>query len=167
MLVVVSDSSPVIYLTRLGLLELLRKLHDAIIVPKAVWEEVVIGGAGLPESDNLRRAVAEGWIEVKSPAAPPSTLGPGATLLGDGEVEAILLAKELQAVLLTDDLEGREFAERGGLKVIGTVGVLIRAKSEGHLAELKSLLDRLRAESSFRMSERLYQDALKVGGEAA
>ena len=64
---IVADSSPLIYLTRLGFFSLLRILHDSVIVPASVWNEVVIGGAGLPESKALQTAVADGWIQVMAP----------------------------------------------------------------------------------------------------
>ena len=165
MLVVVSDSSPIIYLTRLESLPLLRALHEVVIVPQAVWQEVAIGGQGLPEADNIRRAVNEGWIHVKTPSASAAFLGPDAAALGLGEIEAILLAKELSAILLTDDSDGRAVAEHHGVKVTGTVGLLIRAKREGHISNLKLMLDRLRTETNFRISEGLYQEALTEGGE--
>ena len=120
MLAVVSDSSPLIYLTRLELLPLLGRLHDKVIIPQAVWQEVVVGGQGLPESANLRRAVSDGWIEVQAPQASASSLGADSIKLGRGEVEAILLAKEL---------------------------------------------DRLRTQTNFRISEKLYREALREGGE--
>jgi len=165
MLAVVSDSSPLIYLSRLGLIALLHQLHEQVIVPQAVWEEVAIGGTGLPESENLKRAVSEGWILVRTPGLSQEVLGPAANQLGRGEVEAILLAKQLQALLLTDDSDGRALAQSIGLQVSGTVGVLIRAKAQGHVQQLMPLLDRLRRETNFRISEELYAKALQAAGE--
>jgi hypothetical protein len=165
MLVVVSDSSPIIYLTRLGLLPLLPLLHDTVVVPQAVWQEIVVGGSGLPESENLRKAAAEGWIQVREIKALRFEMSAEAAALGRGELEAISLAQELGAILLTDDSDARLFALRRGLKVSGTVGLLIRAKTNRQLAAVKPLLDQLRGESNFRMSEQLYAVALKECGE--
>ena len=167
MLAVVSDSSPIIYLTRLGLLSLLPRLHESVIVPDPVWQEVAIGGQGLPESENLQKAVAEGWIQVKATGAPRFAMSAEAAALGRGELEAISLAQELGAVLLTDDSDARQFALRQGVKVTGTVGMLIRAKAEGHLVSVKPLLTRLRDESNFQMSQQLYASALMESGEQA
>lgn len=166
MLAVVSDSSPLIYLTRLGRLSLLRELHDSVFVPQAVWDEVAVGGEGLPECAGLREAVAAGWVRVKLPREKPSALGEGAKDLGRADVEAILLARELGAVLLTDDAEVRELAERVAVKVSGTVGLLVRAKREGMLDYLTPVLNQLRTQTNFRMSQKLYQGALRDGGEA-
>lgn len=167
MLAVVSDSSPLIYLTRLGRLPLLRALHDTVIVPQGVWHEVAVGGEGLPESTALRAAVSEGWIQVKLPAQPAIELGEAAERLGRADIEAVLLAKQLGAVLLTDDSEARELAESISVRVSGTVGLLVRAKREQQIDRLKPLLDYLRTETNFRMSERLYVMALHEGGESA
>src|SRR5215213_5077672 len=102
MLAVVSDSSPLIYLSRLGLFPLLRQLHDTVMVPPAVWVEITVGGIGREEERNVRQAASDGWLQVKSPAASLSEIS-SRNHLGLGEVEAIILAKELGAVLLTDD----------------------------------------------------------------
>ena len=165
MLVVVADSSPVIYLTRLGLFNMLRTLHDEVIVPLAVWNEIVIGGAGFPESEVLQRAVADGWIEVRSPVESVTSLGSGSAHLGAGEIQAIQLARETLATLVTDESEARAFAEQLGVRVTGTVGLLIRARNEGHVPELRPVLDRLLTETNFRMSDQLYRAALNLAGE--
>ncbi len=166
MLVVVSDSSPLIYLTRLAQLPLLQALHNTVFVPQAVWDEVVIGGAGLPESLALSEAVAIGWICVKAPQQGAASLLAISERLGRADVEAILLAQELGALLLTDDSEVRELAESMAVKVGGTIGLLVRGKREGMIERVRPLLDTLRTQTNFRMSERLYELALSDAGEA-
>jgi hypothetical protein len=146
---------------------LLRQLHESVLVPPAVWQEVAVGGKGLPESDQLRSAVAEGWIEVRSPAALLPLPDWQAATLGRGELEAMALAKELGALLLTDDLDGRQIAESVGLQVTGTVGILIRAKHAGHISQLRLFMDKLRHETNSRMSDGLYLQVLTEGGESA
>ena len=154
MLAVVSDSSPLIYLTRLGVFSLLRQLHDQV------------NGAGRPESDNLKRAANEGWVLVQSPTKEQVSLQVAAGALGQGEIEAILLAKELGALLLTDGSDARRVAEVEGIKVSGTIGVLIRGKAAGHLKVVGPLLKKLISETNFRMSSELYHSALTQAGEA-
>src|SRR4051812_11073104 len=126
MLVVVSDSSPLIYLTRLELFPLLRRLHEVVVVPGAVWNEITIGGAGRDEARNLRQAATDGWLQIKSPTLNILEISTRDDL-GRGEVEAIILAKELDAILLTDDADARESARNIEIKVTGTVGLLVRA----------------------------------------
>jgi len=161
---VVSDTSPLIYLTRLGLFSPLRTLYDRVIVPAAVWQEITVGGKGLPESENLQLAVTQGWIECKAPSS-SQTILPSSSRLGQGEIEAILLATELRAVLLNGDSDARATAEHLGVTVSETLGILSRAKREGHLTNLKSLLDRLLAETNFHMGEALYRKVLEGVGE--
>lgn len=165
MLAVVSDSSPLIYLTRLGRLPLLRECFDRSFVPLAVWDEVAVRGWGLPESVALREAVAEGWIQVRRPGGNAADLGKAAESLGRADAEAVLLARELGALLLTDDAEVREAAASVALRVTGTVGLLLRAKRERKIGQLKPLLELLRARTNFRMSDTLYQTVLREAGE--
>lgn len=85
--------------------------------------------------------------------------------LGKSEVEATALALELNADwLLMDDLSGRREAIRIGLTVMGTVGVLIRAKQESLIEQLEPLLDELGA-AGFRFSRNLRLFALQLAGE--
>jgi len=166
MLVVVSDSSRLISLTRLGRWSLLRELHDSVFIPQAVWDEVAVGGAGLPESTALREAVRVGWVQVKRPVTAGAPLGEAAEQLGRADGEGILLARELDALLPTDDAEVRVLAESVAVKVSGTVGLLVRAKRDGKIERLRPLLDQLRAQTNFHMSEKLYQTALSDSDEA-
>jgi hypothetical protein len=166
MLAVVADASPLIYLARLGRFLLLRELHDAVFVPPAVWAEVAIRGEGWPESRELKAGVSEGWIQIRR-ATSDAPLGSAAEHLGRADTEAILLARELRAVLLTDDAEAREVAEALSVKVAGTIAVLIRARLEGKIDRLQPVLDQLRTETNFRMSEAVYTQALRAVAELA
>lgn len=165
MLAVVCDASPLVYLARLEQVGLLRLLYEAVLVPPAVWQEVAVGGLGLPESAHLRSAVEAGWIRVEAPARVEERLSEFPRQLGRGEAEAIALAQERMAVLLTDDRLGRKLAEALGLEVTGTIGLLIRAKRLGHLTRVEPLIARLRQETNFRMSEALWLDLLHAAGE--
>lgn len=60
-MIVVSDASPLIYLARIGELDLLQKLYGELHIPVAVWQEVVVAGAGQPGADAVR--VAD-WVKV-------------------------------------------------------------------------------------------------------
>lgn len=165
MLAVVCDSTPLVYLSKLGRFALLRRAYDEVLVPPAVWQEVATGGAGRSESDNLKAAVSEGWIHVEPPEDLDRLIGAFPKELGRGEMEAIALAREKRAVLVTDDSLGRATAKSLGLEVTGTIGVLIRAKHHGHLTAIRPLIERLRSETNFRISPNVYSDALRIAGE--
>src|SRR5262245_20113537 len=110
----------------IGRTETLHDLFGEILVPGAVYREVVEMGAGLPGSLELKAAR---WAIVTEPTEqmPLSKLLKGE--LDPGEVAAIVLALERSAgLLLMDDLAARQAAVRLGLSVIGTIGILLAAK---------------------------------------
>ena len=110
-MLVISDSSPLIALTQIGRLDLLRRLHSSICVPPAVAREVAPTVAKLPD-----------WIRVQDLA---QELQPGtvSASIGPGEREVISLGLELGAELLIhDEQPARRLARSLGFRVIGTVG---------------------------------------------
>lgn len=80
--------------------------------------------------------------------------------LDKGEAEAIVLSSEKGALLIIDDGDGRKAARQLGLKITGTIGVLLLASQEGML-DLKSTLDELKA-AGFRLSDREYGKILSL-----
>ncbi len=167
MLLVVCDATPLIYLTRLGRLGLLRQLHEAVLVPPAVGGEVAVRGSALPEGAAAQQAAKEGWLRVESPQG-RLTISPTDTEdLDPGETEAIQLAIENDALLAIDEIHGRDVALKLGVKITGTVGLLARARREGLLPSLRAELDRLRTETTFRLSDSVYRDAISSVGEQA
>lgn len=81
-----------------------------------------------------------------------------------GEAEAIASASEKNCLLISDDKQARTAAKRLGVAVIGTVGILIRAKQNEIIAEIKPILDDLEA-NDFYISRALCEEALKIAGE--
>jgi len=87
-------------------------------------------------------------------------------LLDEGEAEAIALALEANAsLLLLDDREARLQAKRLGLRVTGTLGILLRARKLGLIEGLREELNKLR-ETGFRISKSLEEEILKAAGES-
>jgi predicted nucleic acid-binding protein len=162
---VVADSSPLVYLARLGRLELLRLLYSEVLIPDAVWREVAVEGAALAEGRMLMAAASAGWIRVAGCA--PAAVGDEPLLQGldAGEREAITLAIRLRALLIIDEAEGRAAATKLGVKLTGTLGVLVQATRRGFVPRLQTELDRLMVETNFRCADELIVDALKVVGE--
>jgi uncharacterized protein len=145
----VTNSTCLIGLERIGRLDILPQVFSSITIPLAVKAEV---GLSLD------------WLTitaVKNIAA-VATLK---TQLDDGEAEAIALAMELGDVfIILDDRNARRIAQQLNLKVIGTVGMLLRAKQKGVIVEIKPLLTALE-QADFRISESLVQNALLLAGE--
>lgn len=78
-----------------------------------------------------------------------------------GESEAICLAKQLQALrIILDEDRVREYARKAGFKVIGTLGILILAKKENLITDLKEKIDELKVKG-FRVGDKLYNDILQ------
>jgi predicted nucleic acid-binding protein len=159
---IVSNASPLIGLARLGQLKLLLQLYGDLTIPEAVWQEVVLEGAGQPGAEEIETA---GWIQVQ-PVANRELVQALRQDLDAGEAEAIALALEVGAeFLLMDECLGREVAQHLDVRCVGLIGVLIEAKRKGLIGEIRTLLDALRDVAGFRISESLYQRVLRDEGE--
>jgi hypothetical protein len=160
--IAVSDSSPVILLSRVGYLQLLPGLFTEIVLPQAVYQEVMVG-RGRPGAAEVS---AEPRILVRS-VQNADTVRALLRTLNRGEAEAIALAGELlgPVELLIDEAPARREAIARGLKVLGTGGVLARAKERGLLPLVKPVLDQLRT-SGMYLSETTYGRILTNAGEA-
>lgn len=142
----VLDAGPLIHLSWLNRLDLLNRLFDAVLVPRAVLNEVLATPTETPGMSHIQRAVAESWWTVHTPASPVQHTEQMAAALGAGETEAILLAEALGSVLLlTDDALARREAMRRRLPVVGTVGVLMEARDRNLLPAVHPLLLELRS----------------------
>ncbi len=163
---VISDSSVLIHLTRIGQLILLEKIFGRITITPIVWTEVVERGGGRFGVSEVSKARKDGWIDVVAPTN-DALLRLLKRELDDGEAEAIALAVERQAdLILLDEWEARRIADLYGLAKTGVIGILIRSKRYGHIASLKAELDKLREPGGFWIDEPLYQRALSVVGES-
>lgn len=159
---VVSNTSPIINLAFVGLLDLLPQLYKEITVPVAVWNEIVVRGGGQPGAAELRQAR---WVRVAKPSNQELVLALRQEL-DAGEAEAIVLALESQAeILLMDERLGRETGQHLGIRCIGLIGVLVEAKGKSLITAIKPHLDSLRMEAGFRISEPLYQRVLSDASE--
>jgi predicted nucleic acid-binding protein len=119
---VVCNSSTLIALARIGHLDILEKEVKSLLIPSAVYEEVVIKGLEKPGAVEVREAK---WIEKKD-VYDRELVMIFNTMLDLGESEAIVLAKEVKAdLLIIDDEEARKKAILEGLNVIGQLAFLI------------------------------------------
>jgi uncharacterized protein len=86
--------------------------------------------------------------------------------LDKGEAEAIaLLLEQSSEALLLDEKKARQVVRRMGLPLLGTLGLLIWAKRQGMIVSLQEQLDALRTVAKFRLSQQVYQEALRQVGE--
>lgn len=153
---VVSNSTPLIALSRINEFSLLKEYFGEVYIPKEVYEEVVTRGGNLFGAEEV--ALAE-WIKVenvKNRIAVESL----SIALDKGEAEAIVLAREKDTLLIIDEGDGRRIAESLGLKITGTVGILLLASADGKL-DFKKTIDELIA-VGFRLSEKEYKRILSL-----
>ena len=167
MAAVISDASVLISLASADHLELLRKLYGTVIIPGMVARESLGATGMLRGSEAVNAALAQQWISIADPKNTALTTALSDTL-DAGEAQAIALAVETPgALLLIDETDGRAAAKNLGVRVTGTIGVLVRAKKDGHLAALQPLLNRMIADTQFRISRELYEKTLRECGELA
>ena len=161
-MIVISDSSVLINLAWIKQLDLLPHLYQGVVVPTAVWQEVVEKGAGKPGAQEIQAAT---WLQVQTPENKPLVQALRQDL-DAGEAEAIALAIEQQAdLLLMDERIGRATAQYFDLPVMGLIGILITAKQKQMLPEIKPSLDLLRQVARFYIAESLYQRVLRDANE--
>jgi hypothetical protein len=133
MLKAVSNTSPLLYLFRIGGLEWLPQLFDEVWMPEAVKNELQAGrskGYDVPNPDDYS------WLNVVNPESTPSEWL--ALDLGVGEIAAMALALENpDRIVLLDDMLARRTAQVAGLQVWGTLKVLLEAKSHGIIEKVQ------------------------------
>ncbi len=124
-MIVVSDSSPLIALARVGYFHLLQSLFGEVLVPSEVWDEVV--QADRPE---VTQIVSAEWVKVVA-VPDDSYLLVLRTELDRGEAEAIALAADVGAdLLLLDERYARKLAVSMGFEIIGVAGCWDSRKHE-------------------------------------
>lgn len=159
---VVSNTTPISNLLRIQQLPLLQKLFERVLIPGQVATELSRGQSILGDWQQAAGADVLSVVEIKmSPF-----LHQLEARLDAGEAAAIALANERGAdLLLMDEVEGRQVAAYHGLRVVGTLGILIEAKRIGLIDTVAPLVDQLER-AHFRISPALRQHVLRIAGEA-
>lgn len=147
---IISDTSCFIILTNIGELELLQKVYGQILTTPEIAAEF---GEPLPEwveiasvKDKYRQTILELQIDK-------------------GESSAIALALETpDSVVILDDYKARKIAERLGITLTGTLGVIVRAKLNGTILSVKPLIEKIK-QTDFRLSAEIEAQAVKEAGE--
>ncbi len=147
---IISDTSCFIILTNIGELELLQKVYGQIVTTPEIVAEF---GAPLPEwveinevKDKYRQTILELQIDK-------------------GESSAIALALETpDSVVILDDYKARKIAERLGVTLTGTIGVIIKAKLNGIIPSVKPIIEKIK-QTDFRLCAEIEIQALKEADE--
>lgn len=161
---VVSDTSPILALSAIGQLDLLEAQFGEVLIPEAVQAELKTE-TDFRGAKNIRQVLKEGWLRVQ--AVENTHLAQALAMeLDYGEAEAIALALETQSqIILLDEHEGRTKARALGLQPIGVLGILLRAKKEGKIDSLRTIIESLQSEVGFFVADDLVQNMLKQAGE--
>ena len=158
--VVAANTTPIIALALINRLDLLQRLYGEVVIPPAVWDEVLAGGPVGIGSAEVQGAT---WLRVVSLQDQRR-----ADLLADldrGEAEVIALAQELDAgLVIIDERLARRHAERLGMTLTGTLGVLLRAKERGLVSSVTPLVDQLR-NGGIWLSKDVLAEALRLADE--
>lgn len=161
MSVVVSDTSPIRALDHLRLTSLLQRLYGEVFIPPGVADELADPASALPPLD---WATIPG-LRVQAPSDSTKVTQLLQTL-DQGEAEAIALALEINAsALLVDEREARSVALSLGLKPVGVLAMLVRAKEMGLIAAVRPLMDNVKSGIGFRISPALYAEITRLAGE--
>lgn len=156
---VIVNSTPLIVLGNAGLLEILQKLYGRILVPEAVYQEVTA------KDDAAGMILLNGadWIQVEQ-VQNQSDARIFSSRLHAGEVEVMLLAREQKAdLLIIDDNAAKSTAKYLGMKVTGSLGVLLRAKQMGIIPDINDAMDQIIL-NGFYVSEELRKHIILLAG---
>jgi predicted nucleic acid-binding protein len=160
MLKAVSNTSPLLYLYRIGGMDWLPELFDEIWIPEAVKNELLDGrnkGYDVPDPEDYP------WLHIVNPKSMPSEWL--ALDLGAGEIAAMALALENPSrVILLDDMLARRTALAAGLQVWGTLKVLLEAKSQGVVEKIEPYVTNL-SKAGMWISSEVKQRILVLAGE--
>jgi len=158
----ISNTSPLLYLYRIGVVEWLGQLFDEVWVPDAVLAELE---EGRRQGYDVPRPEEYAWVHRANPKYMPVEWF--ALDLGRGELAAMALGLEHpDKIVLLDDLLARRIAEAAGLEVWGTLRVLLEGKQAGLTHELAPYVDRL-VDAGMWLSVDIRRRILRLAGEAS
>lgn len=161
-MIVVADTSVLINLCRVGQGALFRQLFHEVVIPPEVALEFSRLAAATSRFAGL--TIPRGIRQQSPRLAPPIVRA--AKGLDSGEAAALSLAVEIHAdAVLIDERRGHEVATQLGLRTIGILGILLRAKTVGLLPAVQPVLDALQRDAGFWLSEMVRTQVLRLAGE--
>ncbi len=157
---VIVNSTPLIVLSDIGELDLLKKLYSEIYIPQAVFDEVTA------KADSACQAIKNSdWIHIAK-IKDQSQKRIYQAKLHDGEVEVMILAQEEPKadLVILDDNAAKKTAKFLGLKVTGSLGVILKAKKENHISNVMPLVNKMLA-NGFYIAQEVVDLVKKTAGE--
>jgi predicted nucleic acid-binding protein len=160
-MIVISDTTPLISLMKIGQLNLVYRMFGEIQIPEAVFKELVSNKRFSEESRQIRESSFIKTVQVMDVKA--VDLLRRSTGLDIGESEAIILSDSMKAnLLLMDEVRGRSVAQQMGIQLMGTVGMLMAAYKEELLSkdEILNCIDILK-NNGRHISGKLYDQLIQ------
>ena len=169
--VVITDAGPLIALSRIEHIHLLKALFAEVFLTDTVEREVLAGGDFI-DSSPIRQAIKDGWLQVGDSSkgtVAKSSISTEVEGLDPGEATSILWAASLlqanqNVMLIMDEAKGRKVVRRLSLDTMGSAGIIATAKRLGMIEEAQPLLTQLQA-SGYYLSPTAIKMALQIAGE--
>ena len=159
--IVIINSTPIIALASIDSLYLLKELYKEVYIPNAVYDEICAKQGSKTQIELVR---AREQIQARQ-IENIETKKFFRVQLHDGEVEVMILGKELSADLLViDDHIAREYAKYLDFNVTGTLGVILKSKEKGLIEKVRLHIDAL-IDNGIYIGNKVYEDVLKLAGE--
>ncbi len=156
----VADAGPLIILAKCNQLHLLTTLFSTLHLPKAVVDEVLLGG-DWPEIPELRKFIQSATVHAD---INNEWVADMRFALHEGEIQAMALAKKFDALVLMDEAHGRRVATMNSVAVIGTLGLLLRAKRRGLIDLVQPVVAQMR-QYDYTLGESIVDQILRLAGE--
>jgi predicted nucleic acid-binding protein len=148
--IIISDTSCLILLDKIGELNLLQKIFGSITITQEIADEF---NFELPSWFKIEHAINKTYQKILEAS------------LDKGEASAIAYAIEQNdCLLIIDDYKGRKFAEQLGIKITGTLGVLVEAKLSGQINSVKPIIEKIK-KTDFRLTSELENEVLVKSNE--
>lgn len=158
---IICNATPLINFASINRLDILKSLFTEMIIPQAVYSETV--ESGFPNGESIVNGIKAGWLKVKLVEEMPESIP---LELDAGEREAIALALSEQTTrVVLDEKKARKVAQSLKLNTIGTLGILILAKQNQIIPQVKPLLDAMMTEAQYWVNESLYDNVLQAVSE--
>ena len=149
---IVADTGPLIALAHIDLLNVLTDLFDAVYITNGVLHEATFDTAK-PGAKKIKASIDSGQI-ILSSCLKERLFNEVSMVLDLGEAESLCLAHEINALALVDEKKDRKVGKNKGIKVTGTAAILIKAKQQGLIPQVKPYLIQLN-KFGYRLSDNL------------
>lgn len=158
--IIIADASPLIAFGSIDQLQMVFKIFSKIIIPQIVANEC-LAEMQYPGATAIKKAIDAHKIQIHAEALHHDEL---LAVLDQGEADAIALAHQLNLPLIIDEKLGRDVAKEMGIKIIGTVGIILLAKQKKIITHVKPILLELKNNHYF-LSDTLVKNVLRLANE--